>query len=46
MVMSWTVSKWSCLGQFLEAYSPPKLNSEEIDNFNRLTTRTEIESII
>ena len=28
---------------FLETYSPPKLNQEEIDNLNRLITRSEIE---
>ena len=30
---------------FLETYSPPKLNQEEIDNLNRLITRNEIESV-
>ena len=27
---------------FLETYSPQKLNQKEIDNFNRLSTRNEI----
>ena len=31
---------------FLETYSPPKLNQEEIDNMNKLITRSEIESVI
>ena len=30
---------------FLETYSPPKLNQEEIDNLNRQITRCEIESV-
>ena len=34
------------MDKFLETYSPPKLNQEEIDNLNRLITRTEIESVI
>ena len=31
------------MNNFLETYSPPKLNQEEIDNLN---TRCEIESVI
>ena len=31
--------------KFLETYSPPKLNQEEIDDLNRLITRSEIESV-
>ena len=31
---------------FLETYSPPKLNQEEIDQLNRLITRNEIEYVI
>ena len=34
------------MDNFLETYSPLKLNQEEIDNLNRLITRSEIESII
>ena len=34
------------MDKFLETYSPPKLNQEEIDNLNRPTTRVEIESVI
>ena len=35
------------MDNFLETYSPPKLNQEEIDNLNRLMiTRSEIESVI
>ena len=34
------------MGKFLETYSPPKLNKEEIDNFNRLVTRSKIEFVI
>ena len=34
------------MDKFLETYSPPKLNQEEIDNLNRLITRSEIESVI
>ena len=34
------------MDKFLETYSPPKLNQEEIDNLNRPTTRGEIESVI
>ena len=33
------------LDKFLKAYSPPKLNQEEIVNLNRLITRSEIESV-
>lgn len=32
--------------KFLEAHNPPRINYEEIDNLNRPTTITEIESII
>ena len=31
---------------FLEIYSPPKLNQEEIDQLNRLITRNEIKYVI
>ena len=31
---------------FLETYSPPKLNQEEIDHLNRPITRNEIEYVI
>ena len=34
------------MDKFLETYSPPKLNQEEIDNLNRPITRSEIESVI
>ena len=34
------------MDHFLETYSPLKLNQEEIDNLNRLITRSEIESVI
>ena len=34
------------MDKFLETYSLPKLNQEEIDNLNRLITRGEIESVI
>ena len=34
------------LDNLLKTYNPPKLNQEEIDNFNRLITRNEIEYII
>ena len=34
------------MDNFLEIYSPPKLNQEEIDNLNRLITRSETESAI
>ena len=34
------------MGNFLETYSPPKLNQEETDNFNRPFTKNEIEYII
>ena len=30
---------------FLETYSPPKVNQEEINNLNRPITRSEIESV-
>ena len=33
------------MNYFLETYSLPKLNQEEIDNLNRLITRSEIESV-
>ena len=32
--------------EFLEKYNLPKLNQEEIENLNRSTTRTEIETVI
>jgi len=32
--------------KFLEIYSLPKLSQEEIDNLNRLITRSKIETII
>ena len=34
------------MGNFLETYSPPKLNQEEIDNLNRPIIRNEIEYVI
>ena len=34
------------MGNFLETYSPPKLNQDEIDNLKRLISRNEIEYII
>ena len=34
------------MDNFLETYSPPKLNQEEIDNLNRPITKSEIESVI
>ena len=34
------------MDSFLETYSPPKLNQEEIDQLNRLITRNEIEYVI
>ena len=34
------------MDKFLETYSPPKLNQEEIDYLNRPITRGEIESVI
>ena len=34
------------MDKFLETYSPPELNQEEIDNLNRPITRSEIECII
>ena len=33
------------MDKFLETYSSPKLNQEEIDNLNRPITRSEIESV-
>ena len=32
------------MGNFLESYSPPKLNQEEIGTLNRLITRSETEN--
>ena len=32
--------------KFLETYNLPKLNQEEIDNLNRLITRSETEFVI
>ena len=34
------------MGNFLEKYNCPKLNQEEIENLNRDTTSTEIETVI
>ena len=34
------------MDNFLEIYSPPKLNQEETDQLNRLVTRNEIEYVI
>ena len=34
------------MDRFLEMYSVPRLNQEEIENVNRLITSTEIESVI
>ena len=34
------------MNKFLEKYNFPKLNQEEIENFNRPITSTEIESVI
>ena len=34
------------MDKFLEKYSFPKLNQEEIENFNRPITSTEIETVI
>ena len=34
------------MDNFLETYSLPKLKQEEIDNLNRLKTRSEIESAV
>ena len=34
------------MDSFLESYSLPKLNQEEIDQLNRLITRNEIEDVI
>ena len=33
------------MDNFLETYSPPKLNQEETDNLNRPIIRSEIESV-
>ena len=34
------------MDNFLETYSTPKLNQEEIDDLNRPITRSETESVI
>ena len=34
------------MDNFLETYSQPKLNQEEIGNLNKLISRSEIESVI
>ena len=34
------------MDKFLEKYNLPKLNQEEIENFNRLITNMEIEAVI
>ena len=34
------------MDEFLERYNLPKLNQEEIENFNRLMTSTENETVI
>ena len=34
------------MGNFLESYSPPKLNQEEIDHINKPVTRKEIAYVI
>ena len=34
------------MDKFLENYNFPKLNQEELENLNRPTTRTEIETVI
>ena len=34
------------MDKFLETYSQPKLNQEEVDNLNILITRSEIEFVI
>ena len=33
------------MDKFLETYSSPKLNQEEIDNLNRMITRNEIQHV-
>ena len=40
------MDKLEVMDKFLETYSPPKLNQEEIDHLNRLITGNEIESVI
>ena len=45
----WYANKFGNLEQidnFLETYSPPKLNQEETDHLNRPITRNEIEYVI
>ena len=37
---------WEEMDKFLESYSLPRLNQEEIENMNRPITSTEIEIII
>ena len=34
------------MGEFLERYNLPRLNQEEIENMNRPSTSTEIETVI
>ena len=34
------------MDKFLETYSPPKLNQEEIDNLNKPLTRSKLETVI
>ena len=34
------------MNKFLERYNIPRLNQEEIENINRLTTSTEVETVI
>ena len=34
------------IDNFLETYSPPKLNQEETEHFNRLISKNEIEYVI
>ena len=34
------------MDNFLESYSPPKLNQEEVDHLNRLNTRNETDYVI